>query len=284
MISNNKRKTTPSAFSLIELSIVSIIIGLIISGIVIGHKMIYLSRLTSARTLTNSSPIKAMYDIELWLETTTINSFLSTERIDGATITTWYDINPQLTKKHNATGSGNAAYDKDGLNKLPAIVFDRTDDFFTVDFTMDKSRDLTIFVVAQFDDIGGTSTLISQQAGTGNGETFLRRYSTFSFAINSFLGGGHTNGAVVPAETSEIFVLTQNSNNLTIYQNGIQTGQSTRHATFADGNWLIGTDETGNLDMSGHIGEIIVFDRIISTIEREKIEEYLSKKWHIPLD
>jgi prepilin-type N-terminal cleavage/methylation domain-containing protein len=46
-----------TAFSLIELSIVILVIGLLIAGAIQGSKMISKAALSSARTLTESSPV-----------------------------------------------------------------------------------------------------------------------------------------------------------------------------------------------------------------------------------
>ena len=40
---------------------------------------------------------------------------------------------------------------------------------------------------------------------------------------------------------------------------------------------------SSNYFLIGTIGEVIVYDRALSTFEREQIEEYLSQKWKIDL-
>ena len=152
------------AFSLIELSMVLIIIGLIISGIISSQKLIQLSRLTSARTLTNSSPVNNIEDLAMWLEATSKSSFDGSKRVDGASIDIWYDINPQSTYKHDSTqttADNQPVYSENGINKLPAVTFDGTNDYL-------KYSDNNQFMV-------GTdySVTIVEQRGDNNGSYFI---------------------------------------------------------------------------------------------------------------
>ena len=63
-------KKSSSAFSLIELSIVILIIGIIIAGITQGSRLVTKMRVASARALTQSSPVTSIKGLMMWLETT----------------------------------------------------------------------------------------------------------------------------------------------------------------------------------------------------------------------
>ena len=175
-----------SAFSLIELSIVLIIVGLLIGGIIAGQKMISLARLTSARTLTNSSPVNVIEDLVLWLETTSKKSFDKSEMIDEATVTTWYDINPQSTVKFNATGANNPVYLKDKMGGLPGIFCSGTAKF-GLGNVLDPAEDFTIYLVNLKDSTSTTSWIL--QLAVGNVYIFRNNGAT----IRSILGGIQTN-------------------------------------------------------------------------------------------
>jgi prepilin-type N-terminal cleavage/methylation domain-containing protein len=71
------RKIT--AFSLIELSIVILVIGLLIAGALQGSNMISKAALSSARTLTESSPVASIRSLSLWFESTSKASFIDSE-------------------------------------------------------------------------------------------------------------------------------------------------------------------------------------------------------------
>ena len=57
-----------TGFSLIELSIVIIIIGILVAGITQGSRIIKEARLKTAKTLTESSPVASIRDLTLWLD------------------------------------------------------------------------------------------------------------------------------------------------------------------------------------------------------------------------
>lgn len=130
----NKHKSKAStAFSLIELSIVILIVGIIIAGITQSSRLVRQSKLKSAQNLTTSSPVTGIRSLALWLEPTQDASF-STSLDDEANITQWNDLNSQTASKFFAipasgvttTGTAAIKYDNDGINGLPSIKFNGT--------------------------------------------------------------------------------------------------------------------------------------------------------------
>ncbi len=59
-----------------------------------GKSLVQKSSLNSARALTKSSPVAGIKDLLLWYETSLAESFTYSQATDGATIKTWYDVNP----------------------------------------------------------------------------------------------------------------------------------------------------------------------------------------------
>jgi prepilin-type N-terminal cleavage/methylation domain-containing protein len=64
------KKEKKKAFSLIELSVVMILIGLLAVGVIGGQALIQQAQVAKARSLTSSSPVMIVEDLSLWLETT----------------------------------------------------------------------------------------------------------------------------------------------------------------------------------------------------------------------
>lgn len=125
----NKHKLKASkAFSLIELSIVILIVGIIVAGITQSSRLVRQSKVKSAQSLTQSSPVSSIKGVSLWLETSQDESFPSALD-DNSALPRWNDINPQASAKLYAipaSGSGDAnriAYDFVGINGLPSIEF-----------------------------------------------------------------------------------------------------------------------------------------------------------------
>ena len=86
-------------FSLLEISAVILIIGILIAGVVGGNILIAKSRLAAAQTITNSSPINGIKDSALWLETSNDSSFAEAENANNNPITVWYDSRKNAANK-----------------------------------------------------------------------------------------------------------------------------------------------------------------------------------------
>ncbi len=151
MIKNNFKKT---AFSLIELSVVVLIIGILIAGITAGSRLVRNSKLASAAQFTKSSDINSIPDLVLWLEPTQENSFATTStNSDNLTyanvaslqdanylkdtlrpdnreyIARWNDITPRAFPGNKKSVYQDVAlrrpmYIANAINGLPALRFD----------------------------------------------------------------------------------------------------------------------------------------------------------------
>jgi len=68
------KNTNHKAFSLIEISVVIVIIGILIAGISSGIELYDDYKLKVAQNLTKNSRVNRIPDLEMWLETTGENS------------------------------------------------------------------------------------------------------------------------------------------------------------------------------------------------------------------
>jgi len=285
------KKKYLSAFSLIELSIVLLIIGVITGGIIAGQKTISLARLASARMLTNSSPVNTIEDLILWVEATSKDSFSASERIDNAPVSTWNDVNNQSTLEFDATqdvaDDDQPTYGGDAINGLPALSFDGINDYFIIDSFLDPlTTDFTMFVVIKASPSAAQQLVLQQTDGSGFGRSMFNIVSGGD--ITSFVGGSATTGDAISSGIPQIHVLKVEDNgvNSTI---SISTNSGTIYSTTqtpesADGVFHIGVHKNLGSPLNGNIGELIVYDRALSTFEIDQIEEYLSKKWKIDIE
>lgn len=299
-----KNNSRIRAFSLIELSIVILIIGIIIVGVTQGSRLISKSKLDTARSLTQSSPVSSIQNLSLWLEATSDKSFDDGEEDDGLAITNWYDISPQTSYPANFVGATTARplYRLDAINGLPAILFDGTNDFMsTTEFASINSSSTVFLVIRTPATLSASATVFSKRvAGTDTG-TNINANITNS-AGNGFqycdsvtstgVQNCYAGGAGIAANNSYITVVVYTSNlasGISFYQNGgsaLDTANTTNNApniasvpatTFLGKSGLTATPAF----FSGHIGEIIIYDRALRDEEVSAVESYLSKKWKI---
>ena len=88
-------------FSLIELSIVILIVGILIAGVTTSSRLVKRMKITTAQNITQSSPVPSIKDLSVWYETTMDGSLLDIEKSDGTPITIWYDGNLQSSFKYD---------------------------------------------------------------------------------------------------------------------------------------------------------------------------------------
>jgi prepilin-type N-terminal cleavage/methylation domain-containing protein len=290
------------AFSLIEISVVIVIIGILIAGVSQGIDLYQDMRLATARTLTQNSRVVRIPDLVSWYETTSLKSIDSSQAVDGREISTWFDINPNTILPKNATQNITARKPKYNYrNPLPLINFNgiTNGQFFNLpDRTIPfGDSNFTIFLVLQ----------LASDAKNGNNDVFsagmwvapialFRLYKDSSkYMFQNFSGGG--SGTVYIAKTSNlptnklaIFTATYTnspSRLLTAYANSIQydsLGVANARVTSENYNMIGGNSWVDFEFFRGDIGEIIIYDRALSIRERVEIEQYLSKKWAIKIN
>lgn len=169
-----KTNSKVRAFSLIELSIVILIIGILIAGVTQGSRILSQAKLNNARTLTKSSPVSSIKNLAFWVEATSEESFPDASTEDGQEITTWYDLNPQTASKSNLAGTAGTAplYKTNIINGLPAAYFAGSDEFMSSSassaFQNIVTNSSTVFMVVKLPSTlpSATKAILSKRATT----------------------------------------------------------------------------------------------------------------------
>lgn len=304
---NNLKKT---AFSLIELSIVLLIIGIIIAGITQSSRLIGQFRLSTARSMTNSAPVNSIPGLTHWYETTAEESFDEEETEDRALdpdsqgVSVWYDINQIDGIKKNAimpTLDSQPAYFADCMRDLPCVRFDGVDDFMNFNADGIVGNNYTIFAVVQR-RIAAANYFIGDQSSTAANSSLSFGYSGTATFIIAQGDVANANSVTVPnfsIPTPEIHTIVNRSNTAEVGQepilhflNGGRNNDGTITpsvlATVGTPNLLALTQyltptigRNGILYFNGDIGEIIIYNRSLKSEERRSVERYLIDKWNL---
>lgn len=302
------KSISKKAFSLIELSVVLIIISALIVAITKASDLIYDARLASAKTLTANSPIFDISDLILWLEPTLKNSFGVEETGDNQTISSWYDSsgnipNNKMTAAQNTTAN-KPLYKKQGVNNLPSLYFDGVNDFLSITNNnyVSISGSFTIFTVFKPMQNGSSNISVGILAKDIAGTTTNTPYEIFynestkkpatSITFNS--STNIENLSVNSIEENDSAIITtifdQNnfSQNFAIYLNGNRENSSTviNSISLSTGSLNIGKTQSSasNNFFKGQIAEIIIYNRALNDQEKEDVEHYLANKWGIEID
>ena len=291
------------AFSLIEISMVILVIGILIAGVSQGIDLYDDYRLASARNLTKNSQVNRIPDLEMWLETTSENSLAMgtssfTDKANPAdqdSIGRWNNINPNIlpSARNHATQNNPTVsvdnqpkYIRKGINGLPSLLFDGTNDFFSFDGNFLVGADYTIFVV---EARNSNKQLNYFLAGNGNAlntnlhlgyrleyllvqahitKDYFKTFPNFTspiFRIHSFVFGKEIGKKIYSNEGSEPSISPTQTSPLISYQGASIANY--RGISYYDGS----------------IAEIIIYSRALIDKERQGVETYLSKKWGIKL-
>jgi prepilin-type N-terminal cleavage/methylation domain-containing protein len=290
------------AFSLIELSIVILIIGILVAGVTQSSRLIKAMKIQSARSLTLSSPVPSFKNVTLWLESTLSESFDSAEAQDQLQISTWKDINPQSSFKNNATQS-NATYKPkyigDGINGLPAINFDGADDWMTMGVLagFESNSKFTIFLVFKPSAIPGIVIAKQDNWVDGKGWSII----TFPPSNVIFTIAGHQSTNYIQISSSQTLINTNtivafsyngglSNSGLNVYVNGKKDLAPSKNggplttlpSPNGDEDLRIGAREANSFWWyKGMIGELIIIESFLGDADVDEVNKYLQKKWSI---
>ena len=283
-------------FTLLELSIVILVIAGMIVAISGSKEVLKKSRIANARNLTQQSIVNILSDdLITWFETSLDSSFLASEqKNDGTKITKWFDNNKNPNQKNIATAPASSNNQPTFIyrgfyDSIPAVRFDG-DDYLSYDGSKLVNSSYTIFVVEQrrsnkIDNyfLAGSSSsknqnlvlgyrsnnVITQAHWNNDIDVSVKNYSTPTPAIHTFIYNNligkkyNISGPVVASSSNNS---SENLNPLTSYLNA-----------------RLGYSSATNSYYVGDLAEIIIFKRSLKTEEVNAIRNYLGSKYGIPV-
>jgi type II secretory pathway pseudopilin PulG len=266
-----------SAFSIIEISVVILIIGLLVAGVAQAQRMVKKAKVTSARSAVVSSPVNFIKDLNGWYDTVMENSFVATET-DSATkkISRWGNIAKTSADSVNGDGSQGTSdsqpvYVDGSMTTLPQLTFDGGDAISLPDRVFPTGNGVyTFFAVVAPTNSG---TLFS--AGGSGVNTKFGFDADSNFTID---GGGTLLAKTKGFNVMQTISYTYDGTDNKVWIDGIPVtvgGTASAKSTGA-GSITIGSTSSG---FRGNVGEVIVFARNLDDGERQDVEKYLKDKW-----
>ena len=297
---NKNKPAKKLGFSLIELSVVILIIGILVIGVTKGKKVLDSAKLASAKSLTTNSPVPTIDGLVMWLETSLPNSFLTSEIKNDGAISQWNDnIGYSIKNPNNVaqnTPSKRPTYAVNAINNLPALKFNASLSQYLQNLTLRiNSAQLEVFIVAKRISIlsGNPSVAVflknngSDDYGTTKSFVLTHEDHAGAGTMQVYRAAQKSTVAVAPANgTAYIYSTKFDGTNNTVYLNGVARPSVGSNENFDIERVIIGARfYSGAIQVpwNGYLAELIVFNRSLSTQEHKDVEEYLSNKYAITL-
>ncbi|MEC8677257.1 MAG: LamG-like jellyroll fold domain-containing protein, partial [Candidatus Margulisiibacteriota bacterium] len=228
-------------------------------------------------------------NLKLWLDAKNINgksnNINNTSIADDTSIARWLDLSGNGHVAKQPTASEQAKFDNN------SIKFDGTNDVFSLGSNILKNTPYTIITVEKR-ATDGANWLLGQMGGNLTGSATYNKIFQFGYSnTNNLYFDQYHNGiqVAISAKTSlsDITIGTSDknaTNQFNLYYNGAikKSGNGTNkdELTTEDGGpILIGTAKAAPGFYNGEFNEILIFNKVLSTNERIKINYYLSTKW-----
>ena len=308
----------PSGYSLLEGSIVLLVIALIVAGAISSSRLVNYMLLATAREVTSNTSITYMRrDIIAWFDSTSEDSFIMDEAVDGFSVSNWYETRPYTLGPANAWQAvigKQPIYVSKAINGIPALEFDGVDDMMTITANYTDSlgkppfyNDFSVVVLARA--MKEISVVTEADSGTDGqtgqayalfppsgdttypalAETSSAGISFGTNAVNFFENSDSYTPAIMASPigyAGPVIILMEYRDgtprfwlNGRLVRTGLTSSKEFIFPPFHIGGGPSPWESYGNFH--GYIGEIIIIDRALMNDERKDIFKYLRRKWKL---
>ncbi len=261
-------------FTLIELSVVIVIISILVGSIIASSAIIKDANLASAQQMTANAPVAHIDGLEIWLETSLKDSLEYNTSTNA--ITKWVDLSGNGRDLESVSGTPSFLEEGGLLKGVPSVYFDGSESVYRSAIPIQNH---TAFVVAKVKDGSTQYFFYNGTSGSSNGFG-MGRYS--GDKISGFVD---TNDIPIHSTTYEydniasVFVTKYDGTSFTGKVNNASNWASseTDAVGMPTGNFTVGGSNMEELE----IAEIIIYSRALFTSEVDDIVDYLMKKYDI---
>ena len=217
-------------------------------------------------------PIGTIAGCQLWFDSSDASSFTYSS---GSIVSQWND------KSGNGRHASQADTAKQPVrdftwNSLSVVAFKDAGDWLNnTGYTMPSAN--TVLAVtgrrvgtSYFQWISGPDAHMSLFANP----TGTVRINTVDTAVGA---------TTVPESTQSLLTTTATTSAQTVRFNRASDGTSSTASTFTGAGFALGAgNSTGSFPGNGYLGELLLYDSVLSTTDRDALETYLRDKWATP--
>ena len=229
----------------------------------------------------------ALSNLKLWLRADAI-----TGKSDGETITTWNDESGQANDVTQATASKRPIYKTGILNGQPVLRFDGADDILGNTSYPDPGSEVTIFIVGAIRGAGDDSQGLCEIHPGSNWDGF----HVYISAGNVIFRTRDTSDASQPQIGTggdlrdDVFrIFTGYAVAADAVYIAVDSGTPSQSlGTFVENtntqtDITVGGVRVAGWSLEGDMAEFIVYHSLLSAVDRQQVETYLSNKYGISI-
>lgn len=201
----------------------------------------------------------------------------------GSAVTNWNDQSGNGNDAFQNTGINQPTYVQNSINGLPAIRFNGSTSKLTLPTSMSlgiQNNPYEMFIVGkssssniQFLIAGGS---LEQYEYHLNGASGARFIPTTSAYLDMGMTGVYTDG------NPHVFSARASSSGGAVRVDGIDEGTSGNNIRSSNtANLLLGVRSDGGYYFNGDIAEVLIYNSILSTTDRNTVEQYLADRYGI---
>lgn len=287
------------AFTLIELSIVILIIGSL-AAIILGSKsLVAIGKVSTAIAMTLDSQITSITGMVAWYESSLSDSFPGANEVNGTAITYWYNREPSTYVNKNilVPNGSNNTFNASGINNIPDVSFSGTkpmvlsiysaSSWNASTFVQGPIPSPTVIIVFRPNTLAVNTTYNILDSAISSSTCSIAIKNPTATSSTVILNAGSSVG-VTPlisfaAGGSYILATTFNAGSSYVFVNtitGVKVGSSV--GTNNLNGLTIGNGQGASTGgVIADIAEVIVYNRVLNSTELQDVMSYLSKKYKI---
>ena len=203
--------------------------------------------------------------------------------LDGSNVTAWAD---QSGNGKNATAIEYPTYSASAINSKPALVF-ANNAYLTTSNIFNGSNPRTMFAVYYIDSENYSNTVIAQsnEDSTDMGTYFMLQ-SRIDQDSSPYLAGYVDDLSGPPYVNQELLLGMADYDGTTarLFKNGTLVDSGAKTYETHNGELYIGACNINGSVVeffAGKIAELVVYNRVLTTSERQQVEAYLNSKYQI---
>lgn len=192
----------------------------------------------------------------------------------GTSLSTWTDLSSQGVHASNATVTLQPIYRANAQNGLPAVEYNLTSGYLQASaFSSVLTQPTTIYCVSR---LSATATKIMYGGTAANHHLFVAAAGTWQMNAGTVY-----NSSVASDASWHVFGALFNGASSLLRVDGVASTAGNAGANTLD-RLIIGNFGSVNLAWPGHIGELFVVNRQMTTAEMLGAESHLKSKWGTP--